>query len=108
MSGYNGSGPMGAGPMTGRGRGFCNIANAGYRRQSADITGFDRGMGFRRGAGDGSGLGMRRGFGWGIEQNQPGYTGRPVNELNELKAEVESAKSVLETISRKITEIEKT
>lgn len=50
MPGRDGTGPMGAGPMTGRGFGFCTGANA-----------------MKYGAGLGRGLGMglacRRGFG---------------------------------------------
>jgi len=30
MPGFDGTGPMGAGPMTGGARGFCYPANAGY------------------------------------------------------------------------------
>ncbi len=45
MPGLNGTGPMGAGPMTGRGMGYCNKANANagfYGRRMG------RGFGFRR------------------------------------------------------------
>ena len=45
MPGLNGTGPMGAGAMTGRGMGYCNKANAGmgfYGRRMG------RGFGFRR------------------------------------------------------------
>ncbi len=108
MPGYDGSGPAGTGPMTGGGKGFCNTVNTGYQRQSNDIAGFGRGMGFRRGARGRSGLGMRRGFGWSLAQNQPGYTGSPANEVNELKTEVAAVKTVLETISQKIAVLEKT
>ena len=45
--GFDGTGPMGQGPMTGRAMGFCNGFNApGYAN-----PGFGRGMGFRRGFG---------------------------------------------------------
>ena len=43
MPGFDGRGPVGAGPMTGGARGFCDPAAAGYPRP------FDRGMGFGRG-----------------------------------------------------------
>ena len=66
-------------------------------------------MGFRRGARSGGfGLGMKRGYGRSVVQNQPGYTGTTANALNELKADVEAVKTVLERISRKITEFETT
>jgi len=48
MPGQDGTGPMGQGPMTGRGLGFCN----GYRRPvfrgRRFGRSFGRGMGFRR------------------------------------------------------------
>lgn len=62
MPGFNGRGPMGAGPMTGGARGFCNPAGAGQPRP------FGRGMGLGRGfrGGYGSSMGMRRSFGRGF------------------------------------------
>ena len=58
MPGGNGTGPMGLGPMTGRGAGFC----AGY-----SVPGFMNPVGGRLGMGFGwgRGLGWGRGFGWG-------------------------------------------
>ncbi|HHW31778.1 MAG TPA: DUF5320 domain-containing protein [Clostridiaceae bacterium] len=50
MPGSNGTGPIGAGPMTGRGFGFCAGANAAR-------------YGTGRGLGLGLGLACRRGFG---------------------------------------------
>jgi hypothetical protein len=46
----DGTGPMGFGPMTGRGLGFCNVANVSR-------------MGLGPGLGLGLGLGRGRGFG---------------------------------------------
>ena len=58
MPGFDGSGPLGQGPMTGGARGYCNPGYGGaYGR------GFGRGRGFRRGFGPGYGRG--RGFGYG-------------------------------------------
>jgi len=50
MPGRDGTGPIGAGPMTGRGLGFCTGANAAR-------------YGTGRGLGLGLGLACRRGFG---------------------------------------------
>lgn len=47
----NGTGPMGLGSMTGRGKGFCNISNV------TKVAGVIGGLGL------GLGLGCRRGFG---------------------------------------------
>ena len=37
MPGFDGTGPMGAGSMTGGGRGFCNPADAGYGPGTAEV-----------------------------------------------------------------------
>jgi len=44
MPGYDRSGPMGAGPMTGGRRGLCNPANTGYDTRFGGMFGFGRGM----------------------------------------------------------------
>lgn len=66
MPGFDRRGPMGAGPMTGRGRGFCNPAGDGYETRFFGNCGFGRGMGSGRGLRGGYGPGMRRGFGRGF------------------------------------------
>jgi hypothetical protein len=60
MPGGDGTGPLGQGPMTGRGMGTCTPANvpATGRR----FSGFGRGFGCGRGRGFGRGMG--RGFGF--------------------------------------------
>jgi hypothetical protein len=70
MPGFNGTGPAGAGPMTGHGRGTCATDDRtvierffggafGFeRRRHASGRGLARGAGFGRGAG--MGLGRRR------------------------------------------------
>jgi len=57
MPGFDGTGPMGAGPMTGGARGFCNPAYAGYG--PADDRGFGYGRGCGRGMGRGRGASER-------------------------------------------------
>ena len=60
----NGTGPMGAGPMTGRGAGYCaGFTTPGFVNQAGD-GGFGRGMGMGRGArvGGGMGFGFRNRF----------------------------------------------
>ena len=47
MPGYDRTGPMGAGPMTGGARGRCNPATVGPI--PADTGGYGRGLGLRRG-----------------------------------------------------------
>jgi len=52
----DGTGPMGQGPMTGRGAGYC----AGFSTPGYVSTRPRLGMGFRRGAGYGAGRGRAR------------------------------------------------
>jgi hypothetical protein len=98
MPGFNGRGPMGAGPMTGRGRGLCRTADYGYGRR------------FFRGRGPGLGMGYGRGFGrWGGWYESP-YIESPMNtvmEIDALKAEAVSMKNALEMINREIANLEK-
>jgi len=106
MPGFNGTGPMGAGPMTGGGRGNCNPANTGYGRQYLPATGFGRGMGSGYGFRGNFGMGMRRRIGGGLAPNMSVGVENSVADLNMLKAEAAAAKNALETISRKIEELE--
>lgn len=61
MPGGDGTGPLGNGPMTGRGRGYC--VTSGFRRPT---MGRGMGQGMRRGFGCGMGRGMGRGMGQGM------------------------------------------
>lgn len=56
MARRDGTGPLGMGPMTGRGLGLCRMAN--FVRRSRPRFGFGLGLGSRRGIG--RGLGLRR------------------------------------------------
>jgi hypothetical protein len=60
MPGGDGTGPLGMGPMTGHGAGYC--AGTDIPVSSNMTPGRGRGMGFGRGRG--FGRGMCRGFGW--------------------------------------------
>jgi hypothetical protein len=73
MPGGDRTGPWGAGPMTGRGRGYCSgYAAPGYMYPGPGLgygrgfgRGFGRGMGYGRGRGWGMGYGRGRGWGMG-------------------------------------------
>lgn len=68
----NGMGPMGQGPMTGRGAGFCaGYAVPGYANDAVSGFGGRFGAGYRRGNGRGQGFGGR-GFGFGFQQRMRG------------------------------------
>lgn len=77
MPGFNGSGPMGNGSMTGGGRGLCNSGDMRFGRGGGRRRGFDRNF-----------------------DNQPVYDQTGSDELNTLKSEVASIKSMLETLTK--------
>ncbi len=98
MPGYDGTGPMGRGAMTGRGMGPCN----GY--------GPGRGAGF----GFGRGFGRRRGFGMGFRQwgyDEPYAPNAEPVELNKdqqkkvLEAGIAELEAELKSLKDKLKEI---
>ena len=111
MPGFDGSGPMGAGSMTGGARGLCNPANAGYNPQFA--RGYGRGMGLRRGfrGGAGQGMDVGAGYGRGLGFYPPaGGTFSQMtakDEINMLKANADYMKNSLDEINKRIKELEK-
>ena len=86
MPGQDRTGPMGQGPMTGRGMGPC-------------------GSGMRRGFGKGLGRGMRRGFGYGSGvYSEP----EPISKEQQkkiLEEEAEDLEVELKRIKEKIAEL---
>ena len=113
MPGFDRSGPMREGPMTGGRRGFCNPANTGTGAQFAGSYGYGRGMnigrGFRGGYGPGRGIrrGFCRGFGWYPPVYGPAYPPDQTNEVDMLKAESDYLKNALDTINKRIEELKK-
>lgn len=114
------TGPMGLGPMTGRGAGFC----AGF-----PVPGFANPWvgGFGRGRGRGRGFGFRRGYypfgspGYGYSpfaspysgsppySGPPPYYGEPQSAQDEaqfLKDQADLLQKDLEEINRRIQELE--
>lgn len=110
MPGFDRSGPMGAGSMTGGRRGFCNPANIRNGGRFTGALGFGRGMGPGRGFRGGFGPGMGRAFGrrgWNKLANYPPHPEYAEEDLNILKAEAESVKNTLDMINRRIAGMEK-
>ena len=116
MPGFNGTGPQGAGPMTGGARGYCvsagsyNTGFTGEYRGPGYGAGFGRGPGFRRGfgAGMGRGFGYGRGYGWYPPAYDATYPLEPADEANALKAEADYLKNSLNAITKRIEELKKT
>ena len=105
MPGFNRTGPMGAGPMTGGGRGMCSTTNAGYDPRFTTDVNYGRGMGLRRGfrGGFGPDRGQGRGFGRGYRgdwpDGGPAYATNAPDEIDVLKAEVNELKAMVREIA---------
>jgi hypothetical protein len=115
MPGFDRTGPMGAGAMTGGARGFCNPANAGYRAGNYGGFGCGRGGGFGRGyraaMGGGFARGFCRGYGRGNLGYSPAYAAPvaidPSSELHILKIQAETFRNSLDSIQQRIADLEK-
>ncbi|HZJ82525.1 MAG TPA: DUF5320 domain-containing protein [Clostridia bacterium] len=90
------TGPMGRGPMTGRGFGVCNDAEpAAYGR--------GRGFGLRRGFACGFGRGFGRGFGSRRGFSDEAYDSRTDKDF--LENQKEMLESRLEEISKELEDL---
>lgn len=102
MPGFDRTGPMGAGSMTGGGRGLCGAAR--FSRPPAP-----GGCRMGGGRGFGRGMGRGRGFGRGFALQGSGFSrhAEPTKELEMLKNEAEFLTKELDTIGKRIVELEK-
>jgi hypothetical protein len=98
MPGKDRTGPLGAGPKSGRAMGFCSGADmAGYVNAGFGARGCGRGMGFGRGFNRGGGRG--RGFYYGYEEPQAG-------ENETLKKQAEALESTLNELKERMDRLE--
>jgi hypothetical protein len=120
MPGGDRTGPAGMGPMTGRAAGYC----AGYAMPGYANPLWGRGFGWGRGGGfgRGRGLGFRRGRGgyWRAPFYHSGAYGAAIspygapygavpgveNEVDLLKGQAEYFEDALESIKKRIAELE--
>lgn len=116
MPGGDRTGPMGQGPMTGRGMGYCTgNAQPGYMTAAGRPLGWGFGRGGGRGLGRGGGRGFRNRY-WATgmtawQQQQaagvsPGYEG-PVqdavqDEVAQLRAQVQSLQQSLDALNERL------
>lgn len=91
MPGRNGTGPMGMGPMTGRGYGFCG--NGYYGRRNCYGIGLRR-----RGLGFGAGLGLGLGAVYGVK--------RAFSQKELLQNQKEFLESQIELIDRELDDLD--
>jgi uncharacterized protein DUF5320 len=121
MPGFDRTGPMGAGSMTGGARGLCNPATAPVRADTGGYA-YGRGMGLRRGFRGGNGPPINRDFrfaptgrGWGRGYGR-GYMGYPAavgpdfpvdapDEIGMLKAQADALSASLDAINRRIDDL---
>ena len=113
------TGPVGAGPMTGRGTGYCaGFSGPGYMNPVAErgLSGFGRGFGRSRGW-FGRGRGWRNCFwatglpnwaraGYGYPPYGAGITAK--DEMDILRDQAEFLKQQIEDIQSRISKFEKT
>ena len=112
MPGFDGTGPMGSGPMTGGGRGFCAVPLSGGRPSGLRQDGYI-GRGGRGFFGRGGGRGWRNCYyatglpGWARAGyfNFPDLT--PENEIDALKKQSDFLKARMEEIQNRISTLEK-
>ncbi len=109
MPGFDQSGPMGAGPMTGGARGRCGNLATGYGRELPPPASFGRGLAYGRGfrGGRGPGRRMQRTYGNGVAVQPSETAGSATDELNRLKTEADFLNNSLQTIHNRIIELEK-
>ena len=101
MPGGDRTGPMGYGPMTGRGLGFCSGVNMpGYG------AGFGRlGLARRRGFGRGFGYGFGRGIGYGFGGGYPVGPVSPEAEKELLQNEKNVLQQQLAAIEKQLEDL---
>ncbi|MFO7752462.1 MAG: DUF5320 domain-containing protein [Desulfobacteraceae bacterium] len=102
MPGFDRTGPQGMGPMTGGARGMCSPSGAGQQ----SFYGYGHGMAFRRGGRGGFGRFRRPGWGFGGPVTAQPYPLSRDTELEMLKGQAESAKTALDAINQRISELE--
>ena len=110
MPGFDRTGPMGAGPMTGGARGRCNPASAATIPAFARGSRYGRGLAMRRGFMGGRGFGQGRGCGRGnrwypIAQVQA-FQVDSAAEIDMLKVEAGYLKNSLDAVNARIDELE--
>ena len=111
MPGYDRTGPMGAGPMTGGARGRCTLATAATVTAYVGGYGYGRDLGLQRGfrgrygPGRGRGRGYGRGYGSDPAATGPAYSMDATGEMDMLKADADYMQKSLDAINKRIDEL---
>ena len=107
MPGFNQTGPLGKGPMTGRGKGRCMANRLELEADVPENAGMGRGMGFGYGFQGGVSGNRRRGFRAG-RMTLPKADAEDMRvEIDRLQQQAQSMQQSLEAINQRIMEMEK-
>ncbi len=101
MPGFNGTGPSGRGPGTGRGAGYCVPKPYGYTRGY-----FGRGRGAGRGFARGAGWGPCRWWAGGPGYSQEQLRAAEADEKEFLKEQSAQLKAELADLEQRISELD--
>lgn len=106
MPGRDNTGPMGNGPMSGRGMGNCNrpATDQGTNQQQGRGLGRGQGRGLGQGGGQGRGLGQGAGQGRGLGRQNLTSS---VDEKKQLQQQAENLQAELNSIKNRLSEMEK-
>ncbi len=107
MPGFNQTGPLGKGSMTGRGRGRCMPNRQEFGADVPENTSMGRGMGFGYGFRGGVSDNRGRGFGARRMTLPQTETGDVRIEIDRLQQQAESMQQSLEAINQRIMEMER-
>lgn len=100
----DGTGPMGMGPMTGRGAGFCTgFAVPGYANPIGYGFGFGRGRGFRRMF---YATGLPRWARFGAQNANEAYFASDADEKEFLKRQAKFLENQLDDVKKRLDELE--
>ena len=105
MPGYDRTGPMGAGPMTGGGGGRCGARSAAGDAEFGFGRGSGRGGGRRCGGGRGRGF-RGRGLGLGPRAWDAGRALDIQPDRSALQAQARSLRDSLQAVERRLEELE--
>ena len=109
MPGFDRTGPMGGGPMTGGARGYCNPGSRGTGYGNGRGLGLARGFRGGRGGGRSGGGFGDHGYGGRAGAGFAGYPAtypEPMNEVSALKADADALSRELAAINARIEELE--
>lgn len=107
MPGFNQTGPLGKGPMTGRGNGRCMANRLELEADVPQNAGMGRGMGFGYGFQGGVSGNRRRGIRAGRMTLPKADAEDMRGEIDRLQQQAQSMQQSLEAINQRIMEMEK-